>query len=320
MDTQQNRAIIMYGPTGVGKSDFAIELARAINGEIINADVGQFYTPLSIGTAKPDWQTSDIKHHLFDIVDDPVNITIVRYRNLVQEAVREICLRGKVPIIVGGSGFYLRALLFAPIEFEQKNKELSQEHTSGGSWDDLFAIDPDRALVIHQNDHYRIARALAIWRNTGVKPSTAKPLFDPLFPYYIFFVTRDREHLYERINARVLAMLQSGWCDEVAHLLNTPWCDFLLEKKIIGYDDIIHFLQQPDMANNIKTMVDVICTKTRNYAKRQYSFWRSLQRDLDLHDRNCYTTLNLDNTASDELVRACVLLLHDRCMIKKGDL
>lgn len=106
--------IIIAGPTGVGKSDVGLALASNINGEIINADVGQLYTPLSIGTAKPEWKESEVPHHLFDVLDKPVDFTVTQYRELLLKTVHDVCNRNRVPIIVGGSSFYLSSLFFPP--------------------------------------------------------------------------------------------------------------------------------------------------------------------------------------------------------------
>src|SRR5271156_1977599 len=103
--------LIVYGPTGVGKTDLALAIAKRIPAEIINMDVGQFYTPLSIGTAKPDWKQSPIPHHLFDIINNPINYTVNDYRTVLYTTVKEILARGNLPILVGGSGFYLHSLL-----------------------------------------------------------------------------------------------------------------------------------------------------------------------------------------------------------------
>src|SRR5579863_9779399 len=106
--------LIVYGPTGVGKTDVALAIAQHIPAEIINMDMGQFYTPLSIGTAKPDWKNSPIPHHLFDIIDTPINYTVAEYRTMLYKTVQEVIGRGNLPILVGGSGFYLHSLLFPP--------------------------------------------------------------------------------------------------------------------------------------------------------------------------------------------------------------
>ena len=119
MSIRMDQAIIIYGPTAVGKTDFAEALAQRINGEIINADAAQFYTPLTIGTAKPDWRKAPVPYHLFDICDEPNNYSVAAYRADVERAVTSIASRGKIPIIVGGSGFYIHSLFF-PLPISRK--------------------------------------------------------------------------------------------------------------------------------------------------------------------------------------------------------
>lgn len=274
--------VVIYGPTGVGKTDFADHLANIVHGEIINADIGQFYTPLSIGTAKPLWQKSPIAHHLFDILDEPRDLTVTQYRELVIALLEDIWQRGNVPIIVGGSGFYIASLFFPPqLPSSKKSMMVNFEGDDTKSlWDMLNKIDPERAKDIHIHDRYRIVRALEIWHNTGIKPSNYVPIYDPPSPYFMLCLTRDRKQLYERINQRVHEMIEQGWIQEVKLLLGTLWENFLKEKKIIGYDDIIRYLHGPQTNKDYEYLIETIAQKTRNYAKRQLTFWRMMQKKL----------------------------------------
>ena len=174
------------GPTGVGKSDFAVQLAEQVQGEIINCDVGQFYEPLVIGTAKPDWQDALVPHHFFDVMNKPESFSVKNYRNQVASLIKSIVSRGKVPIIVGGSGFYVNALFFPPRDFEATYDSRSAEQQlqnldHGNLWGELQNIDPKRAREIHPQDIYRLERALRLWYVTGNLPSSQKPVFDPLY-------------------------------------------------------------------------------------------------------------------------------------------
>lgn len=294
--------IIIMGATGVGKSDFAEKLAREIGGEIINCDVGQFYTPLTIGTAKPDWKSSDIPQHMFDILDTPENYSVTAYRARVEQLIKEITARDKLPIIVGGSGFYVHALFFPPQDVVLPNlrdtslgDEVKKEKREI-SWEELFRIDPERAQKIHPHDSYRITRALQLWDMTGVLPSEQKPLYKSVSDNTILVhVSREREELYERINARTLDMLlgsadaedsyfdfdaYSGWVGEVKRLTEA-WHEFLVKKGIIGYPEIISFLHDPSLS--LPRLVSAIQKSTRNYAKRQITFWRMLSQKLKMH-------------------------------------
>lgn len=266
--------IVVAGPTAVGKTDFSVDLACHIGGEIINADVGQFYAPLAIGTAKPDWRAMPVPHHLFDIFSTPNSYNIIQYRQDVAKLMHEIWSRGKVPIIVGGSSFYIKSLYFLLEESQFAQTSVNQIPTT---WENLYAIDPKRALAISKNDLYRIERALTIWSASGIKPSEIQEGFNPLGHSYFINIQRPRSQLYERINLRTEIMLKDGWIEEVQRLMGTEWIAFLQRKKIIGYPEVVDFLE------NKITYEDLVATiqqKTRNYAKRQCTFLRMLERKL----------------------------------------
>ena len=275
--------IIIYGPTAVGKTECADLLAAQFPIEIINMDVGQLYVPLTIGTAKPDWKTNSIAHHLFDYLDKPVSWSVADYRQKILEIIKEIRARGNTPVLVGGSSFYLKSLLFPPIQPSYLKKSIPPlpEETSD-AWQLLLSIDPERAKAIHPNDRYRIYRALELWYSTGSKPSQAKPTYSPPEPFLLIMLTRDRSELYERINKRVEQMLEAGLINEVKALLDTPWEPFLMEKKLIGYDDTLAYLRSEEQSKeSYQKLIKNIAQKTRQYAKRQIIFWRMLETKLN---------------------------------------
>ena len=214
--------LVLFGPTAVGKTNLALSLANYIDVEIINGDMGQLYTPLTIGTAKPDWQTSPVKHHLFDSVDKPEHYTVVKYRESVIELVHQIWSRGNIPLIVGGSGFYIKSLFFPPLLASTRD-DLTKKIPDEQLWEMLHQIDPVRANSINPQDSYRLRRALTIWMDTGKPPSTYVPTFSPPGEFYFSMLTRSKEDLYARINQRVTEMINCGWIDEVTTLRNTPW-------------------------------------------------------------------------------------------------
>lgn len=269
-----NKVLIITGPTGVGKTDLSIDMAQKLSGEIINIDSGQFYEPLSIGTAKPDWKNQPIEHHLFDIITNPVDFTVHEYRDIVIKKIKEIQAKGKLPILVGGSGFYIQSLFFPP-QAVTINKPRAQQELN--SWQKLYEIDPVRANAIQKNDTYRIDRALDIWRTTGQKPSEYIPEYSPEFDFEIVIVTRDRERLYQRINDRVEQMFAQGWFNEVSSL-NSNWKQFLKAKKLIGYDDILRYSESE--SSDYDALVETIKQKSRNYAKRQLTFFRMLTKKI----------------------------------------
>jgi tRNA dimethylallyltransferase len=263
--------IIIFGPTGVGKTDFAELLATKINAEIVNADLGQFYTPLSIGTAKPDWRNSSIAQHLFDIINEPRIITVTEYRDLVMQTLGEIWNRNNIPIIVGGSGFYVQSLFFPPISATSAQTQKNYYGPEDERWALLYSVDPERALKIHHNDLYRINRALDIFYSTGKKPSEQLPRYQPPGSFCFVYVNRDRHDLYERINKRARYMMDTGWLEEVTRLQRTDWEPFLKKKKLIGYDDILNYLEGTKMHTEDE-LIEQISLKTRHYAKRQITF------------------------------------------------
>lgn len=285
--------ILIYGPTGSGKTDFSLALSKHLPVEIINMDIGSFYAPVTIGTAKPDWRSNPVPHHLFDTIIEPKNYTVTQYKEDVVKLCEEIKSRGKVPLLVGGSGFYLKSLFF-PVQAPAQDENHEYSEPTEQLWQMLHAIDPQRALAINKNDRYRITRALNIWKSSGTLPSAQAPLFKPIDSAFIIHVTRDRQDVYHRINQRVLAMFKQGWIDEVRSL-SPEWKSFLVQKKLIGYDDIISFLQ--DSSAQESQLITQIQTKSRNYAKRQETFWRMFEKQLlatgQLQELIAIETINL---------------------------
>lgn len=270
----------------MGKTHFADLLAAQLPSEIVNADMGQLYTPLTIGTAKPDWRNSPVPQHLFDIINEPRVITVAEYRDRVITALEAIWARKNIPILVGGSGFYLQSLFFPPeatsaISEDQEKMAEKNFAPEADRWRQLYEIDPQRALRIHPHDIYRINRALIIYFTTGRKASEQEPRYQPLASYCFVSLTRDRKELYDAIDTRARHMLQEGWIQETQRLMGTEWQEFLINKKIIGYDDIIHYLQQGANSEvELDELIKIIAKKTRNYAKRQITFGTYLMDNL----------------------------------------
>lgn len=270
--------IVIGGPTAVGKTALVEKLVQRLpNSAVINADVGQFYTPLSIGTAKPSLTAPLVDHYLFNLIDQPVDYDVAQFRRAVKHAAEEIFKQNKIPVIVGGSCFYLQSLFFPPSEALPEQKE-SNEQADLGNWQTLHNLDPVRAAAINPNDHYRIKRALAIWHSTGIKPSEQKPIYDPLVPAIFFWLTKERAMLYEQIHSRVIAMINDGWIEEVRNL-DQKWYSFLRKKKIIGYDTIIAMLESE--REDRASLIDTISQRTRKYAKRQEVFGKMLVKKID---------------------------------------
>jgi tRNA dimethylallyltransferase len=310
------RMLIIYGPTAVGKTDLALALAQAIPAEIINMDVGQFYTPLSIGTAKPDWRNHPVPHHLFDIIDKPTHWSISQYRKHAYTIAHDIIKRGKMPIFVGGSGFYLHALLYKQ-PHSVDHYDIAHLYSSDTNWwYELNRIDPIRASNIHPADTYRLQRALSIWHSTGKLPSSYEASYNPEMDYHLIWLNRERDHLYHRINERVCHMLNEGWIQESEKLINTEWYPFLKKKNLIGYAEIFDYILNGRKKEAFSHMVETISTHTRHYAKRQSTFWRKLEREIKKEKQytsnsiGCLEVIDLksnnNNIISDALVsRLC---------------
>jgi tRNA dimethylallyltransferase len=281
---QRHKSIIfIYGPTAVGKSDYAVALADIAPIEIVNCDVGQFYTSLSIGTAKPDWKNEKVPHHLFDVLDEPRDYTVVEYKKALLSICEEIWARGATPVVVGGSGFYIKSLFFPPAEettpLTGTDEKFKDEETED-LWEQLVTVDPERAQALHPNDRYRIERALTL-ASLHRSISSLQPTYEELgVPYLLLCLSRDREDLYQRINERTEKMVQSGWIEEVSDLQKTAWAPFLKRKKLIGYDVILNALEHLE---DYQTVIKTIAQKTRQYAKRQMTFWRLLEKNLAPH-------------------------------------
>lgn len=287
--------IIIAGPTASGKSDYAENLAREIDGEIVNADAVQMFTRLSVGTAKPDWQSSEIVHHLFDICDQPRDFDVSQYRQVVAQSVCDILNRSRSAILVGGSLFYIKSLFYPPknaLKVGKSRETLFEDLSNQQLWDELFSIDEVRANELHPNDRYRVERALRIWQATGKKPSEHKPVYDPLFnDVDIRFLCPPLTVLYDRINRRTITMITDmGWIDEArdAYYDNT-WRDFIITKNFIGYPELFSWIAAGEKKEDLPAVITRIQELTRQYAKRQRTFWRSFCEQVS-HDSQNHTS------------------------------
>ncbi len=272
----------IVGPTAVGKTATAVELAKGIGGEIISVDSRQIYRELDVGTDKPTpEQQQRVPHHLINLVSPREQISAGRYRTLALGKVAEILARGNLPIFVGGSGMYIKAVvqgIFRQSETDLNiRKKIQQELCEKGKialYNRLVEVDPDRAIKIHINDVKRITRALEIYEMTG-KPS-AQIYEDQSksvpFPYYIFVLDRSRESLYQRINQRVEQMIRAGLISETEQLIQKGYRDQLKKLKTLGYEEVLLYL---DGKCSQEEMIEKIKQNTRRFAKRQLTWFRN---------------------------------------------
>lgn len=282
---------IIVGPTASGKTEFSYTIARQMQGEIINGDSVQAVSPLSIGTAKPDYKKSDIPHHLFDTISTPTTMTVVEYRQQVIDTVQDLIKRNKVPLIVGGSFFYIKSLFFPPVRHVSvmSNKEAKERVAAlpkEGRWKLLNTIDAQRAACIHPNDEYRIMRALEVWFLTGTQPSRLQPPFKPPFRATILCLSPERPVLFERINARTEKMIfEGGWIEEAERIMQDPlWRSFIEQKGFIGYPELFSWIEKGKKEEDIRSIITTIQQQTRDYAKRQEVFWKGFFKLISDHD------------------------------------
>lgn len=275
--------VILTGPTAVGKTELSVKLAKAINGEIISADSIQVYKYMDIGSAKVTKEEMDgVKHYLIDELMPDEEFNIFYFKDKSKKYVNEIYGNGHIPIIAGGTGFYIQSLLY-DIEFktEEDNdtvrKELYELYEQNGATyihNLLKKIDPESALAIHENNVKRVIRAIEYYKLNGEKISVhnekEKQKESPYnFKYYC--LNMDRKLLYERINKRVDIMIENGLVSEVKSLLDMGYSKNLVSMQGIGYKEIIMHLE-----GNISLdeAIDMIKQETRRFAKRQLTWFR----------------------------------------------
>lgn len=284
--------ICIVGPTGVGKTKLSIELAKKLNGEIINADSTQVYKGMDIATAKvKEEEKEGIPHHLFDIKEIDENYTVFDYQKDCRAKIKEIQDKNKIPIIVGGTGLYIKAALY-DYKFQEENKIFDySNYTNEELYNKLITIDPK--TEIHKNNRKRIERALNYYQNNNdvlsSKEKTDKLLYDVLF----IGLTCDRGILYDRINKRVDIMLQNGLLEEAKKIYDTN----IRSKAVltpIGYKELFNFF---DGNSTLEESIELIKQRSRKYAKRQYT-WNNHQINVNWFDVDFN---NFDNTINEIL-------------------
>lgn len=269
-----NRLIVIVGPTAVGKSALALQLAQRLGGEIVSGDSMCVYRGMDIGTAKPSREERNLApHHLIDIKDPAEPFSVVEFQQLASETINQINQRGKLPILVGGTGLYIQALLegyqFSPTGKTPLRTALAPTEKL---YQQLAELDPVTAAHIHPNDHKRIVRALevAMTENRSLSKSKSNSLqYDCL----VFGLTMDREELYRRIEQRVDTMVEQGLMAEVAGLLDQGLAIDATALQAIGYKEFVACIR-----DNLspETAISLIKQSSRRYAKRQLTWFRRM--------------------------------------------
>ncbi len=283
----QSPLIVICGPTATGKSITGIQIAKEVDGEIISADSMLIYRGMDIGTAKPtNAEMCAIPHHLIDIVEPDQEYNVALYQKQAREIIINIINRGKLPILVGGTGLYIGAVIDdydfsrAPGNAEYRNKLVqdAKKHGAGKLYELLHKIDPGSAARLHPHDLRRIIRALEVYKYTGTPISSfhkvdrsRKSIFNPL----MFGLNLERKKLYERIEERVEHMIRSGLVTEVQELLNRGFSPELNSMRGLGYKELTEYLQGK---RSLDSSIDILKRNTRRFAKRQMTWFRRDKR------------------------------------------
>ena len=276
--------VILTGPTAVGKTKASIGLAKAIGGEIISADSMQVYKQMDIGSAKiKPSEMEGVPHYLVDILEPDEEFHVVLFQQMAKQAIQKIYEKGKIPILVGGTGFYIQAVLY-DIDFSENEKDTSYREeleklaqTKGAEYlhDLLREVDEKSAQDIHANNVKRVIRALEYFHQTGEKISEHnEEQRKKVSPYnFSYFVLNDeRAHLYEKINLRVDQMINEGLVSEVQSLKEKGYTRDMVSMQGLGYKEMLDYL---DNKCSLEEAVEIIKRDTRHFAKRQLTWFHS---------------------------------------------
>jgi len=291
--------VCLVGPTGVGKTETAVRLAEALGGEIIGADSRQVYRQMDVGTAKPTpEERARVPHHLIDVVDPDRPFSAGEFVRLADQAIAGIRARGRVPLVVGGTGLYVRALLDGIWHAPEQNPALRAalagvRERRGGAFMHRFLtrLDPQTAGTLHENDRHKVDRAVEIALQTG-RPSSALRRahgFPGRYPAVRIGLTRPRAELYDRINSRVEQMISAGWLDEARALVNKGYRADAPGMNAVGYRELVRVL---DGEWTMDQAAQAIQKATRNYAKRQFTWFNKDDR-LKWFDVSCVSSADL---------------------------
>ena len=296
------KALVVCGATASGKTALAVECAKRLNGEVVSVDSQIVYKKLNIGTAKPSMEErQSVVHHMIDVVEPVEKFSVSDFEKMALPIVEDIFARGKVPVLCGGTGFYLNALLYqssfgntpADESVRKKYEDLAETLGVVAVHDLLRRVDPESAEKLHPNDVKRVVRALEIYELTGQKKSEQHDEMVPRFPFVAVAFDFPREELYARIERRVDQMLEAGLVKEVESLLASGVPENAQCMQAIGYKEVIDFLKNDGLQS---TMSDIIKQNTRNYAKRQLTFFKRTQ---NLH----WITPKDISAAAEEVIR-----------------
>lgn len=284
----KNKLIILAGPTASGKTSVSIDLAKRLGGEIISADSMQVYKYMDVGTAKISVEEMQgVKHHLIDVLDPKEDFNIVKFQNMVKCSIEEIVKNGHIPILVGGTGFYIQSIIY-DIDFNTEDdnssvrKKLEEEYDTLGAdfmYEKLKKIDSVSAGIIHKNNKKRIIRAIEFFLINNEPISSHNEVQrkkNSPYDYRFFVLNPPRDILYERINKRVDIMVENGLVDEVKKLREMGLSMENISMQGIGYKEIIEYLNGEV---SLESAIENIKQNTRHMAKRQVT-WFKREKDV----------------------------------------
>lgn len=278
------KILVIAGPTAVGKTSVAIDIAQKIGGEIVSADSMQIYKGLDIGTAKPTpKEQKAVRHRMIDICSPEHSFSVADYVSMAEKEIENIFSKGLLPIVVGGTGLYIDNLIykndFGDCRFDPcvRKKINERAECEGGAvlLKELSDVDPETASRLHENDIRRIVRALEIFYTTGkTQSSFIKESRNSSSPYdvlYVVLTTSDREVLYNRINKRVDIMMNDGLLLEAERVVKSSWYNNSTASQAIGYKEFVPYFEN---SKPLDECVSLLKQHSRNYAKRQLTWFR----------------------------------------------
>ena len=308
--------VILSGPTACGKTSLSIDLAKRINGEIISADSMQVYRGFDIGTAKVTEAEKDgIPHYLIDEMDPTEEFNVFEFQSRARKYIADISSRGKIPMIVGGTGFYIQSVLY-DIDFSDESDDktyrheletLAEEKGSDYLYQQLMECDPDAAKEIHPNNTKRVIRALEFFHETGQQISEHNRIQqqkESAYNYAYFVLNRPRDILYERINRRVDLMMQEGLLDEVSGLLEKGYGEDLLSMQGLGYKELVPYVKGQI---TLEEASDLLKKNTRHFAKRQIT-WFKREKDTIWIDLEAYAS-------PEDAATYMIQILKEKCIV-----
>ncbi|SEP88792.1 tRNA dimethylallyltransferase [Lachnospiraceae bacterium RM5] len=312
--------IILSGPTGVGKTELSIKLAEKINASIISADSIQIYKYMDIGSAKiTKEEMKDIKHYLVDELDPRDEFNVFRFKSMADNAMDEIYKDGKIPMIVGGTGFYIQSVLYN-IEFSNEDNDKSKEirkkyellaEEKGNEYvhNLLYDIDKESYDSIHKNNLKKVIRALEYYEMNHKKFSEhnkEQREKESEYNYIYFVLTRDKETMYENINLRVDKMIENGLEDEVRNLLNMGYERNLVSMQGLGYKEMVSYI---DGKISYDEAIELIKKETRHFAKRQMTWFRR-EKDVTMISYEDYKN-------KEEMLDAMINIIKEKILKKE---